>query len=170
MSVTQESVPTPSRRTVVTAVGAAGLAAALTACGSSDDSQSAGSAQSDGGASSDAGNGGGNTAGSPSGNASADGGAGASLAKTSDIPVGGGKIFGDEGVVVTQPTQGDFKAFSNRCTHAQCPVTSIEGGTINCPCHGSKFSIADGSVVHDPATTALPPKQIKVTGEEITLA
>ncbi|MFJ6573601.1 Rieske (2Fe-2S) protein [Streptomyces sp. NPDC091292] len=170
MSVTQESVPTPSRRTVVAAVGAAGLAAALTACGSSDDPQSAGNAQSDGATSSDAGNGGANTSGSASGNPSPDGGGAAALAKTADIPVGGGKIFGDQGVVVTQPTQGEFKAFSNRCTHAQCPVTSVEGGTINCPCHGSKFSITDGSVVHDPATTALPPKQIKVSGEQITLA
>jgi Rieske Fe-S protein len=72
--------------------------------------------------------------------------AGKGLAKTSDIPVGGGKIFKAEKVVVTQPKAGEFRAFSAICTHQGCPVGSVSGGTINCPCHGSKFKIADASV------------------------
>ncbi|WP_155055517.1 Rieske (2Fe-2S) protein [Streptomyces blattellae] len=95
---------------------------------------------------------------------------GQELAKTTDIPVGGGTIFKDEKVVVTQPKEGDFKAFSNICTHQQCPVASVSGGTINCTCHGSKFSIEDGSVRHPPATKALPAKQITVDGDSIRLA
>ncbi|EPH46750.1 Rieske (2Fe-2S) protein [Streptomyces aurantiacus] len=143
--------PSPTRRTVVTAVGAAGLAAALAACGSDDDKDS-----------------------EPAGDASekeeGGGAGGAVLARTADIPVGGGKIFKDEGVVVTQPTEGQFKAFSNRCTHKQCPVTSVEGGTINCPCHGSKFDITDGSVKQNPAPKPLPAKDITVDGDSIKLA
>ncbi|MFJ2767320.1 Rieske (2Fe-2S) protein [Streptomyces sp. NPDC087300] len=140
----------PCRRTVVATLGAAGFAAALTACGGGDATDSA----------------------EPTGsNAPEKGGAGgAVLASTSDIPVGGGKIFKDQGVVVTQPTKGEFKAFSNRCTHKGCPVTSIEGGTINCPCHGSKFSIADGSVKNPPAPSPLPPADISVDGDSIKLA
>jgi nitrite reductase/ring-hydroxylating ferredoxin subunit len=34
------------------------------------------------------------------------------------------------------------------CTHQGYIVASVSGGTINCPCHGSKFSIANGSVVN----------------------
>jgi hypothetical protein len=83
--------------------------------------------------------------------------AGTELAKTSEIPVGGGKIFKDEKVVVTQPKEGEFKAFSS-------------GGTINCPCHGSKFNITDGSVAKPPADKPLPEKQIKVSGDSIQLA
>ena len=95
---------------------------------------------------------------------------GQELARTTDIPVGGGKIFAGEKVVVTQPKEGEFKAFSNICTHQQCPVASVSGGTINCTCHGSKFHIADGSVAHDPATQPLAEKQITVEGDTIRLA
>jgi Rieske Fe-S protein len=96
--------------------------------------------------------------------------AGTELARTSEIPVGGGKIFKDEKVVVTQPKQGEFKAFSTICTHQGCQVTSVSGGTINCPCHGSKFNITDGSVANPPADQPLPEKQVKVSGGSIELA
>ncbi|WP_229871318.1 Rieske (2Fe-2S) protein [Streptomyces longisporoflavus] len=92
------------------------------------------------------------------------------LARTSDIPVGGGKIFKDEKVVVTQPEKGDFKAFSAVCTHSGCLVGEVAGGTINCPCHGSKYNVADASVAGGPAPRPLPPQNITVTGNSITLA
>src|SRR5215469_9367558 len=44
-------------------------------------------------------------------------GPGTTLAKTSDIPVGGGVIYANEHVVVTQPSAGTFKCFSSTCTH-----------------------------------------------------
>ena len=91
------------------------------------------------------------------------------LGKTSEIPVGGGKIFAPERVVVTQPTKGTFKAFSSICTHQSCPVASVANGTINCDCHGSKYSITDGSVKNGPAPRPLPPEQITVSGDSITL-
>ncbi|MEV5961455.1 Rieske (2Fe-2S) protein [Kribbella sp. NPDC051952] len=91
------------------------------------------------------------------------------LGKTGDIPVGGGKIFAPQQVVVTQPTQGTFKAFTSICTHQQCPVASVADGTINCDCHGSKYAVADGSVVNGPAPQPLAPKQITVSGDSITL-
>jgi Rieske Fe-S protein len=96
--------------------------------------------------------------------------ANAVLAKTGDVPVGGGVIIGDSQVVITQPTAGTFKAFTSVCTHEQCQVASVEGGTINCNCHGSKFDINDGSVVKDPAPQPLAAKQITVTGDSIQLA
>ena len=91
------------------------------------------------------------------------------LGKTEEIPVGGGKIFAPAQVVVTQPTKGTFKAFSSICTHQQCPVASVADGTINCDCHGSKYAIATGAVVDGPAPRPLPPKQITVSGDSITL-
>ena len=149
-----EPVTTPSRRTALAAVGAAGLAVALTACSSSDDSSS-------------------DTSGSTStaGASTAQGDAGGTeLAKTSDIPEGGGKIFASQGVVVTQPTAGTYKAFSSKCTHQGCAVSSISSGAIVCPCHGSEFSVTDGSVKKGPATQGLPAEQISVSGDSITLA
>ncbi|MFP3989922.1 Rieske (2Fe-2S) protein [Streptomyces sp. E11-3] len=155
--------PTPSRRVVVAAVGAAGLAAALAACGSSDD---------DSGSSGD----GADQTTQPGGDATkreedtGGSGGGAVLAQTADIPEGGGTVFKDQKVVVTQPTAGEFKAFSSTCTHQGCTVKDVAGGTINCPCHGSKFDQADGSVKNGPATRPLPAAQITVEGDSIRLA
>ncbi|WP_406860039.1 Rieske (2Fe-2S) protein [Streptomyces sp. HUAS MG47] len=95
--------------------------------------------------------------------------AGEALAKTSDIPVGGGTVFAEQKVVVTQPTAGEFKAFSAICTHMGCTVNKVADGTIDCPCHGSKYRITDASVVAGPAPRPLPPEQITVSGDQITL-
>ncbi|TQL23812.1 Rieske (2Fe-2S) protein [Streptomyces sp. SLBN-134] len=161
MTASLNSVSGPARRTVVAAAGAAGLAVALTACGGSDDDSSGSSADSGStGGSSD----GGGTSGGDAG------GGGDALASTADIPEGGGKVFADRKVVVTQPTAGEFKAFSATCTHQGCAVKSIADGVINCPCHNSNFSITDGSVKSGPATKPLPAVEITVSGDSITLA
>jgi Rieske Fe-S protein len=95
---------------------------------------------------------------------------GGALARTSDIPVGGGSVFAEQDIVVTQPAAGEYRAFSATCTHQGCPLTEVTDGTINCNCHGSKFDVADGSVVDGPAKSPLPERGISVTGEEILLA
>jgi Rieske Fe-S protein len=93
-----------------------------------------------------------------------------SLALISDVPAGGGKILADKKIVITQPRSGSFEAFTAVCTHLGCTVSSVSGGTINCPCHGSKFSISNGSVVAGPAPSALAPVSIKVQGTSIVQA
>jgi Rieske Fe-S protein len=87
------------------------------------------------------------------------------LAAVADIPVGGGTYVAAAQVVVTQPAKGQFKAFSAFCTHVGCPCTHVENGTINCPCHGSRFSITDGAPVpgSGPAQTPLGNIPINVT-------
>ena len=94
---------------------------------------------------------------------------GNAMVATADVPVGGGVIIGEQEVVVTQPSEGEFKAFSNICTHQSCPVSKVADGTIDCTCHFSKYSIEDGSVVEGPAPEPLPEKQITVSGDSITL-
>ncbi len=95
--------------------------------------------------------------------------AGPQRAKTADIPVGGGTIFPGSQTVITQPTAGEFKAFSSICTHAGCPVTEVTT-SINCLCHGSKFSLTDGSVVAGPAPDPLPAKAATVSGDVVEVA
>jgi Rieske Fe-S protein len=87
----------------------------------------------------------------------------------SKVPVGGGVILDDADYVITQPSSGTFKAFSKICTHQSCPVTTVEGGTINCSCHGSKFSIKDGSVQNGPATKPLPEAEVTVADDEVVV-
>ncbi|MDT0468187.1 Rieske (2Fe-2S) protein [Streptomyces gibsoniae] len=162
-----QPVSAPARRTVVAAVGATGLAVALTACGGSDNNSSSSTGSqndSTAGSTSTAGDG------STGGGGAVSGSGGKVLAKTADIPEGGGKVFADQGVVVTQPSAGTFKAFSSKCTHQGCAVKDIANGVITCPCHDSQFSATDGSVKKGPATQPLPAAKISVSGDEITLA
>ena len=166
-------VPAPSRRTLLACTGAA-CAAVLAGCarGSSSSGAMAASQPAQG-----------NSATTPAAWASraAEGldqailgqpasGQPPSLALISDVPVGGGKILADKKIVITQPRAGSFEAFTAVCTHQGCTVSSVSGGTINCPCHGSKFSISNGSVVAGPAPSALAPVSIKVQGTSIVQA
>ena len=104
----------------------------------------------------------------PSSGASAGGGGG--LVASSDVPVGGGVVLKDQELVVTQPAAGEFKCFKALCTHQGCLVASVTNGQIVCPCHGSSFSITDGSVQGGPAPTALPAVRVKVSGGQVDLA
>ncbi|WP_078624227.1 Rieske (2Fe-2S) protein [Streptomyces monomycini] len=165
-----------ARRTVVAAAGAAGLAAALAACGNGSDGygDSASSAppdasKSDGGGGGDGSKNGDTEPGGKAPGSAGTGAAGGVLARTTDIPEGGGKVFKDRKVVVTQPAKGEFKAFSAVCRHQGCLVNEVADGTINCPCHGSTYAIADGSVRNGPATQGLVAAKVSVEGDAIKL-
>lgn len=131
----------PSRRTVISAAAVAPAAACLAACGS------------DGG--------------SPELAKAPEVPAGELVGRASDVPVGNCAVFRDPKIVVTQPTEGDFKAFSALCTHEGCVVDANPEGGIVCRCHMSKFDLTDGSVVQGPAKKPLPPVEITVDGDEI---
>jgi Rieske Fe-S protein len=145
-----------SRRTLG-GLAAAGVGVPLLAACGSDDPQIASDAGSTDGPTGGASGGTGGSGGEP-------------LTSTSDIEVGGGAIFPDAEVVVTQPAKGQFKCFTAVCTHQGCLVSEVSEGTINCDCHGSQFSIEDGSVVQGPATFALSEDKISVSGDQIRLS
>lgn len=142
-----------ARRTVLTAGAAALAGGALTACGGETATNGSG------------------TVSDPPAPASRPAGAGEAIAKTADVPVGGGTVLKDEKLVVTQPTAGSFRCFTAVCTHQGCLVDKVENGTIDCPCHQSKFKFTDGSVAKGPATRPLAEQKITVAADgSISLA
>lgn len=130
----------PSRRVLITGVGAAGLAIAVSACGGGGSGQSTMKTAS-----------------------------GSSVA-AADVPVGGGIYLSDVSVIVTQPSKGTFKAFSSVCTHQGCAVTEVSGTNLLCPCHGSEFNLATGAVTNGPASSPLPAKTAKVQGSNVVVS
>jgi len=165
--MTDPSTTAVSRRTL-TGLAAAGVGVPLlAACGSDDDP----------GTATDAGSSASSTPSETASSASSAPSEGSSsaaapqgLTSTSDIEVGGGAIFADDEVVITQPSAGEFKAFSAVCTHQGCLVSSVSDGTINCDCHGSTFSMETGEPESGPAGSALGEVKIAVTGDQISLA
>lgn len=143
----------PTRRTVLASVGLAGVGiAALTACGAAGDAAS--------------------DVASDVRSSATD--AVKDAISAASIPVGGGKIFADQKLVVTQPKAGEFKAFSALCTHQGCILREVADGTINCPTgpcgHGSRFDVATGAVRNGPATQPLVEKKVTVSGDGITVS
>ena len=144
------------RRSLIRGAAVGGLALPLlAACGSAGGSSGSGEPAGSKSGSSDSGG---------------SGGGGGTTVTASDVPVGNGKILAAEKVVVTQPSKGQFKAFSAVCTHQGCIVQTISDGQINCPCHGSAFSVKDGSVINGPATQPLESLPVSVKGDQITVS
>ena len=163
---TDARAPGIQRRVVLLGAGAVGVAGVLAACGGSD-SPGAGTDTASPEASPSTPTG--TSAQPPSAAPSETGSGGTPLAATADVPVGGGLVVSAEQVVVTQPTAGEFKGFTSICTHQGCEVSRVEDGVISCPCHGSQYSAADGSVSRGPAPAPLAEVAVTVEGDQILL-
>jgi Rieske Fe-S protein len=145
----------PSRRALIAGAGAVSLTGVLAACGGDDQPSGA--------------------SGTPTGAAPTTGAAqpptsAGPLTTKSKIPVGGAVSYGADGVIVAQPTAGKFVGFSAICTHQECVLTNIQGDKIKCGCHQSEFSAKDGRVLNGPANRSLPKVDLKIDGENISIA
>ncbi len=105
----------------------------------------------------------------------ASGPAGEVLVPTADVPVGGGVVLDD--VIVAQPTEGEFVAFTTVCTHQGAKVADVSAdGVMTCSLHGSQFSIDGGENLRgpndDPAGSVadLPAVEVTVEGDQVVRA
>jgi len=110
------------------------------------------------------------SSGGTGGGDNAAGGGGTVLAKTSDIPEGGGKVFEAPGRVVDPAGGGHVQGVLVQVHHQGCAVKGIADNVITCPCHKSQFSATDGSVTKVRRPSRWPPRNIAVDGDSITLA
>jgi nitrite reductase/ring-hydroxylating ferredoxin subunit len=86
------------------------------------------------------------------------------ICSTKDIKVGGASSFRVAGaknlmVLITQPKQGVFRAFDQRCPHNGLAINSIKGKNLACQAqsrgHGSQFDMESGSPRKGPARRSL---------------
>lgn len=158
---------TINRRQVLTGAATVALGAPLlTACGDDGGSTGAGGGADDSAAAQPSAD---RPSSTPSSQATTPQAPRGGLVATQDVPVGGGVVIGEEEVVVTQPSEGEFKAYSAICTHQGCLLARVTD-QIECDCHGSFFSIADGSPTAGPASAPLAAVDITVSGQTIELA
>lgn len=96
---------------------------------------------------------------------------GTPLATLSDIPVGGTSAVTVDGqdILLAQPTDRVVVAFSAICTHQGC-IVSAAASEFDCSCHGSRFAAATGAVLKGPASRALHPIPVSVSGESVVIA
>jgi Rieske Fe-S protein len=83
------------------------------------------------------------------------------VALTSDIPVGGTRIFhypeARDNCLLVRIDEKRFVAYSQKCTHLSCAVIySAEEKRLECPCHEGYFSLDDGHVTQGPPPRPLP--------------
>ena len=73
--------------------------------------------------------------------------------------------------IVLARTENGFVAFDDRCPHKGGSLAggSIMCGTVQCPWHGSQFSVQDGAVTAGPAETKIDVYKVTVEGAQVFL-
>jgi Rieske Fe-S protein len=94
------------------------------------------------------------------------------IARTSDLAPGAVRFFtyptGKDPCILVRRTNGEFAAFSQKCTHLSCAVYyAAERDRLECPCHEGYFSAADGRVLQGPPPRPLPQVRLEQHGDEL---
>lgn len=95
------------------------------------------------------------------------------VAKTTDVPIGGIAAFDVAGTrVAVANVGGTFHAFGDECTHEQCSLADgeLEGTTVTCPCHQGQFDVRTGQVLAPPPPSPVKTYRVRTQGESLQIA
>ena len=94
------------------------------------------------------------------------------VAQTDDLSPGQMKLveLGDERILLVN-VEGEYHAVSEICTHAFAPLSQGEfsGEEVECPLHGSAFSVKTGEALVPPADEGLTVYPVRVDGSDILI-
>jgi nitrite reductase/ring-hydroxylating ferredoxin subunit len=92
------------------------------------------------------------------------------VAQTDELAPGQMKqvAVGDEQILLAN-LDGQYYAVNDTCSHAYAPLSEgdLNGEEVECPLHGSAFSVKTGEVLSPPAGEALTKYQVRVDGNDI---
>ena len=91
----------------------------------------------------------------------------------SDLKDGGAisvVLGGDEIAIVK--TEGEVFAIRDWCSHAAVPLSEgeVDGYTIECWLHNSRFDLRTGKPTGFPATQPVPVYPVKIEGDDVLIA
>ena len=94
------------------------------------------------------------------------------IGRASEIQPGTVRCFAypepTDACILVRRTNGEFSAFSQKCTHLSCAVYyAAEKDRLECPCHEGYFSAANGRVLQGPPPRPLPQIVLEQNGDEL---
>jgi nitrite reductase/ring-hydroxylating ferredoxin subunit len=92
------------------------------------------------------------------------------IGKATDVAEGQMRVFDVEGTAINVSNAGgNLYAFDDTCTHAGCSLADgeLDGTTVTCACHGSRFDITSGAVVRGPAERPVRSRAVRVEGADL---
>ena len=97
---------------------------------------------------------------------------GVAVAGLDEIPTGGSKLFryptNDDVCILLRLPDDKFVAFSQNCTHLNCPVHfDSQSSLLLCPCHQGFFDASDGRPIAGPPRRALASFGVTVRDNKI---
>jgi nitrite reductase/ring-hydroxylating ferredoxin subunit len=90
-----------------------------------------------------------------------------------DIDDGEAEAFDVDGRrIAVANVDGSLHAFDDTCTHMGCSLAQgeMDGNVIECPCHGSRFDVTNGTVVQGPATDPVETFEARMEGSDLQIA
>ena len=95
-----------------------------------------------------------------------------SVAKTTDLPPGSvvQVAVGDRKVALFN-LDGAFYAIEDVCTHRGAPLSegAVIGEEVECPWHGSRFSLKTGAHLCPPAPKGVTAYRVQIAGDEVQI-